>query len=56
VRYIDPTLTVIDKDTAIVASNWKMNNASGIITNETWVMQADGTAKLRIDEFAVTGE
>jgi hypothetical protein len=56
VRYIDPTLTVIDKDTAIVASNWKMNNASGIITNETWVMQADGSAKLRIDEFAVTGE
>ena len=33
-----------------------MNKASGIITNETWVMQADGTAKLNVDEFAVTGE
>ena len=56
VHYIDPTLTVIDKDAAIVASNWKMNNATGIITNKTRVMQTGGTAKLRIDEFAVTGE
>ena len=55
-HYIDPTLTEIDKNTAIVASNWKMNNASGIIKNETWVMQVGGTAKLQIDEFAVTGE
>ena len=55
-RYIEPSLTVVDENTAIVASNWKMNKASGIITNETWVMRADGTAKLSVDEFAVTGE
>ena len=52
-RYIEPSLTVVDENTAIVASNWKMNKASGIITNETWAMQADGTAKLSVDEFAV---
>ena len=55
-RYIEPSLTVVDENTAIVASNWKMNKASGIITNQTSVMQADGTAKLSVDEFAVTGE
>ena len=53
VRYIETSLTVVDENTAIVASNWKMNKASGIITNETWAIQADGTAKLSVDEFAV---
>jgi len=28
---------------------------SGIITKELWVLQDDGTAKLRIDNFEVQG-
>ncbi len=50
-RVFSDTLT-----SASVSAHWKMNNAKGIITNELWVLQADGTALLREDHFEVTGE
>jgi len=28
-----------------------MNNASGVVHKELWVLQADGNAKLREDDF-----
>lgn len=55
VEYIDPVIEVIDESSAVLKSGWKMNKAQGIITKELWVLQPDGTAKLRIDEFEAQG-
>lgn len=55
VDYIEPQITALDEKSALLKSGWKMNNAHGIITNELWVLQADGTAKLREDDFEVQG-
>lgn len=51
VEYIEPQVKVVDETSAILSSKWKMNNASGVITHELWVLQADGSAKLREDDF-----
>lgn len=51
VEYIEPELKVIDETSALLTSKWKMNNASGIIHKELWVLQEDGSAKLREDDF-----
>lgn len=51
VEYIEPQIKVVDEQSAILSSDWKMNKASGVITHELWVIQADGTAKLREDDF-----
>lgn len=51
VEYIDPIIKVIDETSAILSSNWKMNKASGVIHKELWVLQQDGRAKLREDDF-----
>lgn len=51
VEYIVPKLEVIDESSALLTSGWKMNNASGVIHKELWVLQEDGTAKLREDDF-----
>ncbi|MTI09492.1 SgcJ/EcaC family oxidoreductase [Rhodospirillaceae bacterium RKSG073] len=50
------TVTKVDREltSAQVTAEWKMNNAKGIITNEHWVLQPDGTALLREDHFEVT--
>ena len=55
VDYVEPELEVIDSSSAILKSNWKMNKASGVIYKEIWVLQADGSAKLRDDYFEATG-
>ena len=54
VDYIDPELTVVDETSAILKSGWSMNNASGVITKELWVLQEDGSAQLREDDFEAT--
>ena len=51
VQYIDPKIEVLDDSSALLTSGWKMNNAGGIIHRELWVVQADGSAKLREDDF-----
>ncbi len=51
VDYIDPKIEVIDAVSAILTSGWKMNNAAGVITKELWVLQSNGEAKLREDDF-----
>ena len=56
VKYIDPQIEVISSRAAIITSSWSMNKAKGIITKELWVLQDDGTAKLRIDLFEVQGD
>lgn len=54
VDYIDPQITVIDDTSAELSAGWKMNNASGVITKELWVLQDDGNALLKEDYFEVT--
>lgn len=55
VQYLDPKMTVVDPTSAVLTSGWRMNRASGVITKELWVLQDDGTAKLREDHFEVRG-
>lgn len=51
VEYIDPKIEVLNETTAVLTAQWKMNKAHGVIHRELWVLQADGTAKLREDIF-----
>lgn len=51
VAYLNPQIEVVDTQQAILTSQWQMNHASGVIHKELWVLQADGTAKLREDDF-----
>ncbi|MEH6528239.1 MAG: nuclear transport factor 2 family protein [Sneathiella sp.] len=53
VVYSKTVTTVLDGKSARVAADWKMNKASGVITNELWVVQSDGRALLREDYFEV---
>eukprot|EP00917_Polyrhabdina_sp_WS-2016_P023459 GHVP01050841.1.p1 GENE.GHVP01050841.1~~GHVP01050841.1.p1 ORF type:complete len:125 (+),score=31.41 GHVP01050841.1:211-585(+) len=57
VEYVQPTKFEVQADnkSVILSSNWKMNKASGVITKELWVLQADGSMKLAEDNFEVTG-
>lgn len=49
-KYTDTKVKVINKNKAIISSNWSMNIGKGIITNETWV-KVNGTWKLKNDLF-----
>lgn len=55
VEYVDPKIEVIDGKNAVLTSGWKMNKASGVIHKELWVLQEDGSAKLREDDFEAKG-
>lgn len=55
VEYINPKIEVVDARSVIVSSDWRMNNAHGVITKELWVLQPDGTALLREDDFEALG-
>lgn len=56
VVYFNTTTKIVDQSltSARISADWKMNKAKGIITNELWVLQADGKALLREDHFEVT--
>ncbi|WP_445360165.1 isochorismatase [Microbulbifer sp. EKSA005] len=51
VTYIGAKIEVVDEVSTVLSSNWKMNNAEGVITRELWVLQEDGTMLLRDDQF-----
>jgi len=55
VEYINPKLEVIDETSVLLTSGWKMNKAGGVIHKELWVLQEDGSAKLREDDFEAQG-
>ena len=55
VEYIEPEFEVVDENSAILKSGWKMNKAQGVIHRELWVLQDDGNAKLREDHFEAKG-
>lgn len=56
VVYYNTQTTVVDQSlsAARVSADWTMNHAKGVITNELWVLQPDGTALLREDHFEIT--
>ena len=54
VDYIEPNIQAVDDQSAILTSKWKMNKAAGVIHKELWVLQPDGSAKLREDDFEAT--
>jgi ketosteroid isomerase-like protein len=51
VEYIEPQFEVVDDNSVLLTSKWKMNQAHGVIHKELWCLQADGSAKLREDDF-----
>ena len=51
VEYIDTEIEVINENRAELKAGWKMNKAHGVIHRELWVLQEDGFAKLREDNF-----
>ena len=51
VKYVDPKIEVINETRAELKAGWKMNKAHGVIHRELWVLQEDGSAKLREDNF-----
>ncbi|WP_028113246.1 YybH family protein [Ferrimonas kyonanensis] len=51
VEYIEPQLTQVDENSALLTSGWNMNNAKGVIHRELWVLGSDGKARLREDDF-----
>ncbi|MBT9315842.1 Cif family virulence factor [Leptothoe spongobia] len=55
VEYLEPKIEIIDETSAVLSAKWKMNKAYGVIHRELWVLQTDGTAKLREDRFEAQG-
>jgi len=55
IEYVDPKIEIVDPQSAILSSDWRMNNAQGVITKELWVLQPDGTVLLREDDFEALG-
>ncbi|OQX39215.1 MAG: isochorismatase [Oceanospirillales bacterium LUC14_002_19_P2] len=53
VAYSNTQIDVLDDQSAVLTSDWVMNKAQGVVHRELWVLQPDGTAKLREDEFEV---
>ncbi|AWF80416.1 isochorismatase [Microbulbifer sp. A4B17] len=51
ITYIGAKIEVVDDISTVLSSSWKMNHAQGIITRELWVLQEDGTMRLRDDQF-----
>ena len=51
VEYVDPEIEVINETRAELKAGWKMNKAHGVIHRELWVLQENGSAKLREDNF-----
>ena len=51
VEYIEPQIEILNQTSAVLSASWTMNRAQGVIHKELWVLQEDGTAKLREDDF-----
>ena len=53
VVYIDTKINIVNESSAILTAKWQMNKANGVIHKELWVLQDDGVAKLREDDFGI---
>ena len=56
VDYTDVEWQKVDDNSYILTSKWTMNKAYGVVHSELWVLQADGSAKLKEDDFEIQGE
>ncbi|MGR5147265.1 nuclear transport factor 2 family protein [Photobacterium alginatilyticum] len=56
VEYQNTTWEKKNSNCFILRSEWTMNKAFGVVHEEHWVIQPDGTAKLTYDDFEVLGE
>ena len=56
VDYTDVEWQKVDDNSYILTSKWTMNKAYGVVNRELWVLQADGSAKLKEDDFEIQGE
>ncbi|MCZ4282129.1 nuclear transport factor 2 family protein [Kiloniella laminariae] len=54
VEYFDTKMDVIDTNTVLLTSNWKMNVGQGRITKEKWCRQHDNQWLLTEDAFEMT--
>lgn len=46
----------VDDNSYILTSKWTMNKVYGVVHRELWVLQDDGSAKLKEDDFEIQGE
>lgn len=51
--HLDPKVEVIGEKSAILSCDWTMNKAWGVINSELWVIQSDGSVRLREGHFEV---
>ena len=56
VDYTDVEWQQVDDNSYILTSKWTMNKAYGVVHRELWVLQDDGSAKLKEDDFEIQGE
>lgn len=56
ISYREPHIQTLDDRSTLLTSGWTMNKARGVITRELWVLQDDGTMRLREDHFEAQGE
>lgn len=54
VEYFKTKIEVIDENTALLTSDWKMNVGLGVITKEKWCRQNNGQWLLTEDAFEMT--
>ena len=55
VKYQNTVWRKLDDQRYTVSSEFTMNKGFGVVHKELWVIQEDGTAKLRDDSFEVLG-
>ncbi|MGB0893778.1 MAG: nuclear transport factor 2 family protein [Parashewanella sp.] len=55
VNYTDVKWEKVDEG-YVLSSSWTMNKAFGVVHRELWVIDSDGKARLKTDDFEVQGE
>ncbi|WP_330926105.1 YybH family protein [Candidatus Sororendozoicomonas aggregata] len=56
VDYTEVDWQYVDNNSYILSSKWTMNKAYGVVHRELWVLQKDGSAKLKEDDFEIQGD
>ena len=55
-EFIEPKFEVIDETKVLVTGGCRMDQISGVVHKDIWVLQPDGTAKIRVDDFEMLGD
>lgn len=56
VEYSNVEWEPIEENGYILTSSWTMNKAFGVVHREHWVVESDGYARLKSDDFEIQGE